>query len=306
MAGARHEDQPPGSLQRVVHPLRMGRRRLHVRVAVNKEHGGGDVSGSVLGADRVNLELRLLFGELKGLADRARPEEERCALGRDGAKIGEGFDRHNRGGAWVLRGCLQRDRRPERGAEQDDGRGVDRVHHAAEIPFLVEAVRARIPARLAVRPAVVRDDGESTRREALHQAGRARPVVRGPMEVDDCRPQRSGGAAPPAFQAHAVAGKTGVCAPGGSGGHDGPTAGMEQTAGAKLRQPAEDQDAGDRGDDQNDRPRQLLFHHTEAAIVDGWRRVVTSCSKRKMPAVTRRRPRAGSWRASGAAGRGGV
>jgi hypothetical protein len=42
---------------------------------------------------------------------------------------------------------------------------------------------------------------------------------------------------------------------------------MEQAAGAKLRQPAEDHNGGDRGDDQNDRPRQLLFHYTEANLV---------------------------------------
>ena len=73
--------------------------------------------------------------------------------------------------------ACKRDRGAHRRPHQDDRPRRDAIEHAREVLLLVEAVRAGVPARLAVRAAVVGDDVEPARQEVIRDPDAGSAVV---------------------------------------------------------------------------------------------------------------------------------
>ncbi len=210
MSGARNHYQPPGTGQRVVYALRVSRGRLAVVEPVDEKHGNVD-AGRCL--------PRRHFGDMEGAAllrERQRPvhigagRNPRCALADHDVEIGEGRLRDDSLDARLVGSRLEGNRRPEGRAEEDGAVRADGVEGASEVPPFVEAVRAVLTFRFAVRAAVVGEDVVSLGDEAAREADPGAAVVGDTVQVDDQAPSPLACGKQPAFQEEPVAAEADV------------------------------------------------------------------------------------------------
>ena len=165
MRGGNH-DQAFWTSEGREYPARMLGRRLGISCSVNQQHGNVDAGRRRDRADRVHIEIPLSLCEAEGALDQSRGENERRALGCDGAQIRECLGRYNRAYSRIVSGFLERHCGSERGPDEHDRLGRERIDDAMQIAFLEEAVSARGAFRIPVRAAIVGDDVEALRRKA--------------------------------------------------------------------------------------------------------------------------------------------
>ncbi len=206
MAGALHDPELLRSRERSEHPARVIGSRLGVHGTVDQQHGNPHPLGGRDRAHSSRIELRLAPRVVERVPDVPPRDVPGRPLARDGLQIREDSCRHHPDHARIVRRLLQRHRRTERNAHEHDPLRADRVEHPRQVAALVEAVRARVPARFPVRPPVVRDDVEAAPREALGEPDAGRAVVGDAVQVDHRDAARGrDGRERPAPERHAVA-----------------------------------------------------------------------------------------------------
>ena len=151
---------------------------------------------------------------------------------------------------------LQRNGPAERGAQQHDRAGPNRVQDVMEVMLFEKSVGACGAAGLAVAAAVVSDHVESSRTKAPYHSCRTRSIVGGPMEVHDRAAPHTVPGTPPAFQRDARPGKGCISAGIRCGTHHTGAGRMQQAAGANDRKLRQGETGGHRDNDPDDRERE--------------------------------------------------